>query len=103
MAFASAGFTSDQPATTGQVRLGAAPGQDAPDRPLPSSASPGSLSSRNAKALHKEAWRHMHTPTAEQQRWCASILRDTATMGCPTTPTLSAFHQEVWPFRCPRR
>src|SRR5438477_10331138 len=30
---------------------------------------------RKLTALRQEAWRHMHAPMAEQQRWYASILR----------------------------
>ena len=62
---------------------------------------------RKLTALRQEAWRHMHAPMAEQQRWYASILRGHYRYyGLPNNSrALSAFHQEVrriW-FRCLRQ
>src|SRR5215467_14723221 len=62
---------------------------------------------RKLTVLRQEAWRHMHAPMAEQQRWYASILRGHyAYYGLPNNSrALSAFHQEVrriW-FRCLRQ
>ena len=62
---------------------------------------------RKLTALRQQAWRHMHAPMAEQQRWYASILRGHyAYYGLPSnSQALSAFHQEVrriW-FRCLRQ
>src|ERR1700746_937036 len=52
---------------------------------------------RKLTALRQEAWRHMHAPMAEQQRWYASILRGHyGYYGLPNNSrALSAFHQEV--------
>jgi RNA-directed DNA polymerase len=30
---------------------------------------------RKLKALRQEAWRHMHSPLAQQHRWLSSVLR----------------------------
>jgi len=62
---------------------------------------------RKLTALRQEAWRHMHAPMAEQQRWYASILRGHyGYYGLPNNSrALSEFHQEVrriW-FRCLRQ
>ena len=62
---------------------------------------------RKLTVLRQEAWRHMHAPMAEQQRWYTSILRGHyAYYGLPNNSrALSAFHQEVrriW-FRCLRQ
>jgi len=52
---------------------------------------------RKLKALRQEAWRHMHSPLAEQHRWLSSVLRGHyGYYGVPHNyPALSAFHQEV--------
>jgi RNA-directed DNA polymerase len=52
---------------------------------------------RKLKALRQEAWRHMHSPLAEQHRWLSSMLRGHyGYYGVPHNyPALSAFHQEV--------
>ena len=52
---------------------------------------------RKLTALRQEAWRRMHAPMAEQQRWYASILRGHYVYyGLPNNSrALSAFHQEV--------
>src|SRR5438874_1101319 len=52
---------------------------------------------RKLTALRQEAWRHMHAPMAEQQRWYASILRGHyGYYGLPNNSrALSEFHQEV--------
>ena len=67
----------------------------------------GKRLSRKLQALRQEAWRHIHAPLAEQQRWFASVLRGHyGYYGVPHNyPALSAFHQEVrriW-FRALRR
>ena len=67
----------------------------------------GKRLSRKLQALRQEAWRHIHAPLAEQQRWFASVLRGHyGYYGVPHYyPALSAFHQEVrriW-FRALRR
>ena len=62
---------------------------------------------RKLTALRQEAWRHMHAPMAEQQRWYASIVRGHyAYYGLPNNSrALNAFHQKIrriW-FRCLRQ
>jgi RNA-directed DNA polymerase len=62
---------------------------------------------RKLTAVRQEAWRLMHAPMAEQQRWYASILRGHyAYYGLPHNwRALNGFHQNVrltW-FRCLRR